>query len=153
VNMADDELIISANEHRARRLPGPDVEDGCVFGSRNVPVYDRLRALLADVRNFVGELDTFKPGPQRLTVTPGPRHAHGHARGRNLQNESTDLWAVNADQEYQRRWRSRKASSTKAVAAIESGSACAAQARPVAFGLAVRLVGGLHVRRYAAPPP
>lgn len=116
-----------------------DVEDGCVYRvPKSYPIYDAdYREHLAVVREYVESLDNFQTiGRNGLHRYNNQDHAMLtgiHAVRNLILGEQTDLWAINADQEYHEEMEVIQAAIQRVFAKLDRR----------AFGLSLGTVTGL----------
>lgn len=116
-----------------------DVEDGCVYRvAKTYPIYDSdYREHLAVVREYIDSLDNFQTiGRNGLHRYNNQDHAMLtgiHAVRNLILGEQTDLWAINADQEYHEEMEILQAAITRVFAKLDRR----------AFGLSLGTVSGV----------
>jgi hypothetical protein len=144
----DDEDLVELGKREIDRINlanYEDIKDGCVYRVENTyPVYDSdYRSHLETVRGYLDGLENFQSiGRNGLHRYNNQDHAMltgMHAVRNTLLGEKTDLWVINAEQEYHEEIREREVE----TAVKEALAQAFMKLDPGAFGISVGSASGL----------
>jgi protoporphyrinogen oxidase len=157
-NMSDEELIeLGRREiNQIGLAKAEDVEDGCVFRvPKAYPVYDgAYERHLEVIRNYMNSLENCRTagrnGLHRYNNQDHSMLAGMYAARNLLLDEKTDLWSVNADQEYHEESRaqgrnSRRTEIDPELEAVLEGGLVLGKFDRVALGAALGLICALGI--------